>query len=246
MSLAKELRKIADRLDTPGVAAARRLRVPLDRYRLFARIKDGFAVKTILDVGANRGEFARISADCFPDAMVHAFEPLPCCQPLLQAVATNRPRIRIHPLALGETTGTVDMYENDYAPSSSILPMQDRHRELWPKTVNSNKIQVAMETLDHLASRVSFEAACFLKMDVQGFELSVLRGATEVLRSTAVVMAEVLFEPLYEGQADFRMLLNFLAERGFRFVEFADERHLPPLGSLVYADAVFVNEALRI
>jgi hypothetical protein len=61
------------------------------------------------------------------------------------------------------------------------------------------------------------------------------------LRHTAVVMMEVLFEPLYAGQSDYRELLNFMAERDFRFVEFADERRLPPLGKLVYADAILVN-----
>ena len=65
-----------------------------------------------------------------------------------------------------------------------------------------------------------------------------------LLRQTAVVMMEVLFEPLYEGQADFRELLNFMADQGFRFIEFADERRLPPLGKLVYADGVFLNEQL--
>jgi FkbM family methyltransferase len=244
MSLAKELRKLADRFDTPGATAARRLRVPLDLFRCFERIKSDFAIRTVLDVGANRGEFARYCADCFPNANIHCFEPLSGCQPSLQALAAQHSRIRLHPVALGESRGQVEMFENDYSPSSSLLPMQDRHRELWPKTVGTKKIQVPMETLDRVAEQAQFPAAIFLKLDVQGFELHVLRGAGAVLQRTTVVQMEVLFEPLYEGQADFRTLLNFMAERGFRFVEFADERRLPPLGKLIYADAIFVNERL--
>jgi FkbM family methyltransferase len=241
MSLAKELRKFAERLDTPGAGDARRLRVPLNLYRCFERIKHDFAIRTVLDVGANRGEFARHAAGCFPGAAIHCFEPLPVCQPLLQALAAQHPQIRLHPFALGETSGNAEMFENDYAPSSSLLPMQERHRELWPKTVGTKKITVAIETLDGAIAREKPAAPFFLKLDVQGFEMSVLRGATEALRHTAVVMMEVLFEPLYAGQSDYRELLNFMAERDFRFVEFADERRLPPLGKLVYADAILVN-----
>ena len=244
MSLARELRKLADRLDTPSAATARRLGMPLDRYQLFERIKSLADIRTVLDVGANQGEFARYSADCFPNAAIHCFEPLPVCQPLLQAVAARYSQIKIHPVALGEKNGTVEMFENDFAPSSSLLPMQDRHRELWPKTIGTKKIQVTMETLDGIAAKSPLASPIFLKLDVQGFEMSVLRGATQVLRQTAVAMMEVLFEPLYEGQADFRELLNFMAERGFRFVEFADERRLPPVGKMVYADGVFVNDQL--
>ena len=244
MSLAKELRKLADRLDTPGAAAARRLRVPLDLYRCFERIKNDFTIRTVLDVGANRGEFARIASDCFPGAAVHCFEPLPVCQPLLQAQAAERPQIKLHACALGETSGTAEMFENDYSPSSSLLPMQDRHRELWPKTAGAKKITIAIDTLDAVVARNEMAAPVFLKLDVQGFELSVLRGATMALRQTAAVLTEVLFEPLYAGQMDYRELLNFMAERGFRFVEFAAERRLPPLGKMVYSDAIFVNERL--
>lgn len=244
MSLARELRKLADRLDTPSAAAARRLRIPLDRYRLFERVKSFADIRTVLDVGANQGEFARYAADCFPNANIHCFEPLPVCQMQLKNLAARCSRIQIHSVAVGEEIGSVEMFENDFAPSSSLLPMQDRHRELWPKTVSAKKINVNMTTLDAVAAGAPFTGTIFLKLDVQGFELNVLRGATQVLRQTAVAMMEVLFEPLYEGQADFRDLLNFMADQDFRFIEFADERRLPPLGKLVYADGVFLNEQL--
>ena len=140
MSFANELRKLADRLDTPEAAQARRLHVPLNYYRCFKRIQGEFAtIRTVLDAGANRGEFACFAAEFFPDATIHCFEPLPVCQPLLQAVAAARTQVRVHACALGETSGTAEMFENDYAPSSSLLPMEERHRELWPKTANTKK-----------------------------------------------------------------------------------------------------------
>ena len=241
MSLANELRKIANRLDVPGAAAAYRHHVPLDLYRSFERLKSRTAFRTILDVGANRGEFSRYALACFPDAAIHAFEPLPGCQEALRRLAQTQPRVQAHSVALGETSGTVEMFENDYAPSSSLLPMLDRHRELWPKTSRDHKISVPVVTLDGIAFHQPFAPAIFLKLDVQGYELHVLKGALQVLQNTSAVLMEVLFEPLYDGQPDFRELLNFMAEQGFRFLEFADERRLPPSGKLIYADALFAK-----
>ena len=76
-------------------------------------------------------------------------------------------------------------------------------------------------------------------------EMSVLNGAERALKQVSAVMLEALFENLYAGQADFAEVVAFMAARGFRFFEFADQRRLPPLGQLVYADAVFIRRELR-
>ncbi len=243
MGLANELRKLADRMDAPGHAEARRLKIPRHLFQLFGRIRELADIRTVYDVGANRGQFARAAALCFPGAAIHAFEPLEVCQESLRAVAEKHPAIKVRRMALGDSSGTVEMYENDYAPTSSLLPAEDRLREIWPGTANTRKISAPLETLDNVAEAEGGPA--FLKLDVQGFEAHVLRGAERTLRSTAVVMTEVLFEKLYQGQTDLLTLANILAEHGFRFLEFADETRLPPQGRLAYADAVFVRDELK-
>ena len=105
MSLATELRKLADRLDAPGYAESRRLRVPYPLYRFFGRVQAWGAARTVLDVGANSGQFSRAAAQCFPGVTVHAFEPLAVCQPALRKVAERFPQVQIHPVALGERAG---------------------------------------------------------------------------------------------------------------------------------------------
>jgi len=243
MGLASELRKIADRLDAPGHADARRLGAPLHLVQLFQRVRELAEIGTIYDVGANRGEFARIASKCFPEAIVHAFEPLEVCQPPLRKVAGENPGMRVHAMALGDSRGTVEMFQNDYAPTSSLLPMEKRLGELWPGAAHARKTPVQLETLDALD--IERRGDALLKLDVQGFEASVLKGAANTLKQTAVVMTEVLFEKLYQGQADLLTLANLLAWHGFRFLEFADQTRLPPQGRLAYADAVFVREELR-
>ena len=238
--LAKRLRKLADYIDTPDYVTARRLGVPLRQYQFFQRVKE-YNICCILDIGANSGEFARWCASTFGNVPIHCFEPLPQCEASLRRVAERYRNIQLHLFALGDQEGEFEMYENDFAPSSSLLPMLDRHRELWPKTRLDHKINIQVKTLDQVFSGQPFSGPVFMKMDVQGFEMHVLHGAESMLKNVAVIMLEVLFENLYEGQSSLQDMMNYLSQRGFRFLEFMDERRLPPLGKLVYADAVFVR-----
>jgi FkbM family methyltransferase len=202
MGLTKQLRKLADWLDAPGYRDARRKRVPYELYRLFGRVNGWGDVATVLDVGANRGHFSRSAVNCFPKATVHAFEPLEVCQDKLVKTANRFGHIEVHQLALGETPGTVTMFENDYPDSSSLLPMTERHKELWPKTKNETKIKVKRETLDNLQNIIG-PGPHFMKLDVQGYELHVLKGAGGTLKNTLAVMCEVCFEGLYEDRRIF-------------------------------------------
>ncbi|MBG88490.1 MAG: hypothetical protein CMO80_16540 [Verrucomicrobiales bacterium] len=246
MSLAGELRKVADRLSTPGAKEAHRLRVPLDLFRLYQRLQELTPVKTVLDVGANTGEFAAWTGRCLPESQVHMFEPLKVCHNRLQTLADANSRMTMHPYALGDEPGKQQIFENDYSPSSSLLPMKDRHRELWPKTAGDKQVETDVKTLDDVEAEQDFAGPAFLKLDVQGFELHVLRGAKKCLGGkVAAVMCETLFEVLYDGQVEFPQMLEFMAEQGFRFLEFADERRMGDWGRMVYADALFVRQDLR-
>jgi len=245
MSLAGELRRLAERLDTPESRTARKERIPLALYQFFERVKQLTPVGTILDVGANVGNFAEAVAKRFPKTPIHAFEPLPGCFARLKSVAEKHPVIQPHPFAIGSEAGETEFHENDSAASSSLLEMTDRHRELWPKTANDHLTRVQVKTLDGFAKETPIKGPVFVKVDVQGFEMHVFRGGTDVLRDVAVIMAEVLFEPLYENQTDFLELQNFLAEHGFRFLEFCEETRLQKEHRLVYANAVFVKKELR-
>jgi len=245
MRLPIRLRRWADFIEVPGAIEARRKRVPLNLFRFFRRIEKDYRIKTVLDIGANRGEYARWCAETFSDVVIHAFEPLKSCQSQLDEKSEQYPNIKVHTVALGNKEGSVEMFENESNPSSSILPMLDRHREIYPHTASETKTVVELTTLDKIARTTSFKNPIFLKADVQGYELEVLKGATSVLADCAVVVLEVMFEELYEGQSDFRTMVNFMHELNFDFLEFADESRSKETGALIYADAAFVNRAYK-
>lgn len=241
--IARELRRLADRLEYSDRKRARALGIPVGAYTLFSRVSRVAEINGVLDIGANTGQFARWAAAFFAGKPIHCFEPLPDCVANLRLLAERNPNIIVHPFALGERDTTQEMRSNDYSPSSSLLNMTGRHHDLWPQTRNDRPLQIEVRRLDSLDGQ--FNAPLFLKFDVQGYELHVLRGAENVLKKAAVLQLEVLFEPLYDGQPDLRVLMNSLAERGFTFVDFADERRMGPGRELVYADALFVADRLR-
>jgi FkbM family methyltransferase len=238
---ARKLRRYADVIESADVRQARAKRVPTSLYRLAQRLNKVAPIRTVIDVGAHNGEFAKLSAVCFPGAAIHCFEPLPICQPALAALARQDPRVTIHPFALGEVEGDIAMHQCDFESSSSLLQMQDGLRSLLPAGTRSTLVQAEVRRLDSFQSIV--EGPAFLKLDVQGYELHVLRGARRALESIAAIQAEIIFEPFYEGQADFRSLINMLADAGFRFVEFLHV-HRNAEGRLLYADGAFIAERI--
>lgn len=206
MGLAKQIRKLADYLDALDFAASRRLR---ELYRLFGRGQKWGKLGAVLDVGANRGHFARATAQCFAGAAVRAFELLAVCQPALQKMARHFPQLRVHQVALG----------------GQSAEMTERHKELWPQTREERPVSGRAE----LGS-----GPFFGKLDAQGCELHALRGAGAVLQDTNVIMAGGLFG----GPADFPAVGDLLRQRGLRFTEFIGETRLPPHGEPACAPAI--------
>lgn len=101
------------------------------------------------------------------------------------------------------------------------------------------------------------EGASFLKLDVQGAELDVIMGATEILKSALVVQTEVEFLPLYEGQPLFAEIDQAMRERGFVLHRLlgAGTRAFAPmlvdgdpnrgLNQLIWSDAVYMRDFMR-
>jgi len=111
-------------------------------------MKQGLIPKTIVDVGANIGQFAVACAKIFPGVAVHSFEPLPHCLKQLDRNAARLGGVRIYPVALGEQAGEATIHVNSHSHSSSILSLGDRHRQAFPGAREIQTIRVPVSTLD--------------------------------------------------------------------------------------------------
>ena len=169
--------------------------------------------RTILDVGASKGQFALFAEGRFPDAKVISFEPLPGPAATLRSVTGNRVEVRT--VALGSTPGSAEINVSGRDDSSSLLPIGERQVREFPGTAARSKATIEVSTLD---SEVDGEIVrpCLLKVDVQGLELEVLRGGRKVLARVDEALVECSFVELYEGQALADEVVAFMLDSGLR------------------------------
>src|SRR5215213_6191707 len=170
-------------------------------YFMVSRLlKQGVAPRTVVDVGANVGQFAVASAKLFPKAQVYSFEPVPECADELRKNVARLGHVTVHPFALGEEEGTVSFHVNAYSLSSSLLPLAESHREAFPEAREERTIEVEVSTLDRVFAKMKLERPVLIKLDVQGYEAQVLRGGEETLQRADYVVMEASFSAMYEGE----------------------------------------------
>jgi FkbM family methyltransferase len=200
-----------------------------------------YHIKTVLDIGAHGGEFLRRVRPFVPKAVIHCFEPLPGPFARLQEAAARDPRAKAWRLALGDMNGLLAMHENAFTPSSSFLPMTEKHIRAFPGTACWKPTQVSVTTLDDWASSQELETPIFVKMDVQGYEAHVICGGHATIGQAVLVLAEVSFVELYAGQCLFEELHDRLRGLGFRCVGMANLLCDPISGRALQADALFAK-----
>lgn len=197
----------------------------------------------IIDVGANRGQFTLACRIVFPHLPIVAFEPIPGEAVTYRRVHGKITRITLIETALGDAAGTAILHLSKSADSSSLLPIGKRQAELFQNTIEIGTLQVTVKRLDDFATNWDACSRLLLKIDVQGFELNVLRGAIQTLRSCAYVYVECSEVLLYDGQALRNEVVEFLNDAGF--AQIGQYNCLTRNGILIQADYLFINSILK-
>jgi FkbM family methyltransferase len=214
----------------------RRIRPELDELQFLSELK----IKTVLDIGANAGQFATQARQLLPEATIHCFDPVRQAYNSLTRLAARDPRMFAYNVALGEEEKDMVMEVNDYSPSSSILHMAPAHVQAFPFTAYPKQEWVKMIRLDTWASHAQIEPPLLVKLDVQGYEDRVIRGGINTVRKATVILTEVSFCELYEGQVLYDELYSTIHALGFRSAGMI--RNLRDSTSRVLScDAIFVQ-----
>jgi FkbM family methyltransferase len=198
--------------------------------------------RIVFDVGANEGQSAREFLSLFPGARIFSFEPTPASFARLRQFAADRPLITPVNKALGEKPAKAAFNENAFHQTNSLLAASPQSADyLGPKVVERQKtIEVEVTTLDAFCREASVPRIDLLKLDVQGYELSVLKGARELLagRNIGCLVLEVTFIPLYENQATFHDLVALLSDHQYDLMGFYNFAHSPQ-HRLMWCEMVF-------
>lgn len=215
--------------------------VPLTAGMLRAQKAQMQQAATVLDVGANVGQFAELARDLGFRGKIVSFEPGAAAFALLRdrAERSNDSWIARN-VALSDRAGQAKLNVSENSVSSSLLNVQGLHLDAAPKSVTAYTEEVVVATLDDQVAELGTESPYFLKLDVQGLELAVLRGAKTALSRTGAVRVEVSFRPLYEGQSRWLEVCDHIQSHGF-VVEYVEPGYEDKSGRMLQADFLFVR-----
>lgn len=243
--------KIFSALLHPRLAYARfRHRLNFDELLVMHDLKEaGFleGIDTVIDAGAHHGSFAMLFSYVIPSAEIICFEPVVATFEVLQKETKNNPRIHAFCMGLGSQSGKATMNVSELDQASSLLPMTETHKELWPSSAKSKSCEVQVVTLDEFSRQHPVTGEIFLKADIQGFELEMLNGASALLGRVRVLRLELSFVPLYVGAPSFSDVCVFLEKAGFSILSMAgtvkaSSRRVPVQGDFFFVRSKWLIE----
>lgn len=210
-------------------------------YRLGA-VLGAHRITTVVDIGANEGQFARgLRTNGFGGDIV-SVEPLADAFAALQRHAAADPRWRVVRAAVSDRPGTVTVNVAANSYSSSVLPMAEAHLAADPQSGYRGAEEVDALTLDALVDEHGLDPArTAFKIDVQGYETAVLDGAERTLAGAAVVQCEMSLVELYEGQRLMPQIVDRLTAAGLTLWLLEPGFSDPANGRLLQCDGVFVR-----
>jgi FkbM family methyltransferase len=200
-------------------------------------------IDAVIDVGANRGQYIDfLRHDVDYAGPIYAFEPIPDNLAVLRRRFAADPSITIFPYALGSATGVIRINQMADSVFSSILqPTHDEIGQFTGKNEVARAIDVEMRTLDALRRSGELPVAgrrVYLKLDTQGYDLEVLKGAGEMIELVQALQTEASFQHIYEGMPGFLDAFAMLRGLGFKACGLFPVS-LDPALHLIEADCVF-------
>ncbi len=172
-------------------------------------------INTVVDIGANRGQFALAARAVFPEAVLYSFEPLMEPAECFGKILKSDPLTRLHTVAIGNSEEEAEIHVSASDDSSSMLPISVLQSSLFRNTGEKEIRRVAVKPLGSVLKPEEIKKAALMKIDVQGFEKEVLAGAAGMLEYFAAIYVECSFMELYTGQALASDILQLLENHGF-------------------------------
>lgn len=223
--------------------AARRAGFDVTRRRpSFVDLMRRNEITTVLDVGANEGQFAREIRDLGYEGRIISFEPIAAVYEVLIARSSRDPAWEAHRMALADLNGERAIAVSEKTVFSSFKRLSDFSETHFPGARAARWEMVQVARLDTFLSRHPLNlGTTYLKIDTQGFEKEVLVGAGEALGRIRVVQTELALRPLYQDQKRWFEIIQWMEDRGFR-TALAKENGIDyERSELLELDVVFIN-----
>ena len=203
----------------------------------------GLEFATILDVGANRGQFLLLCLSKWPRSLTHCFEPIPGEGAYLSRIKrqVRGSRVLLHAFALGDRSRSADLHLGSRLDSSSILALGPSQEEVFG-VHEVGTLRIDVKRLDECG--IAIVAPALLKIDAQGFEYEILVGAGATLDLFDYIYVEVSNISFYENQRHADEVEQYIVDRGFSLVANFNELK-NKAGAVVQKDVLFRRQVLQ-
>jgi len=197
--------------------------------------------RTVVDIGANRGQFTLAARTIIPTAQLYSFEPLAGPAASFASLFENDEKVTFHECAIGPVRAEAQIHVSARDDSSSLLPIGELQSRIFLGTAEVATQRVQVAPLSQFLSASDVRPPALLKLDVQGYELEALKGCADLLSLFSHVYAECSFLELYRQQALADEIVLFLSECGFVLSGIYNLVRGPD-GKPLQGDFLFLNE----
>jgi FkbM family methyltransferase len=199
-------------------------------------------INLVLDVGANDGAYALELRRGGYQGRILSYEPLHDAFADLERAASGDELWKTFNCACGAKAGSakINVAKNSY--SSSLLPMLEAHSASAPGSEYVSEETISVCSLDEsVMPSLRPEDKVWLKIDTQGYESEVLKGATRLIPHVGALECELSLVPLYDGQLLIDEMISMIYQMGFRMVSIAPVFAQPKTGNTLQIDGTFVR-----
>lgn len=215
-------------------------RYPSRDLRRRKLLLDEFGITDIIDVGANFGQYGIESRSIGFSGNIYSFEPLSFAYNKLKKASDKDKKWQVNNFALGSVSEKreINIAKNYF--SSSFLEQKKELIQQESSTEYIAKEEVEIKTLDEIFEKMfSTEKKFYLKIDTQGFEKEVIKGASNSLKYIKGIQLEMSLNPLYEKALDFQDMYNFIKAEGFELYSIENGFYNNKTGQLNEIEGVF-------
>ena len=205
-----------------------------------------YNVDLVIDVGANQGQFGCKLRQCGYKGQIISYEPSSVSFNILSKLSVDDGNWNVYKIGLGSECGVMNLNVAASSPFSSILLPNQYGSDIFENIRTTSKELIRIDTLEHQFSKLELHKfkRIFLKIDTQGYDLQVFRGAgTAVQRKIVGLLSEISLISIYEGMPDYKDSLAEFERSGFHITGLYPVSREANL-SLIEIDCVMLNRAI--
>lgn len=217
-------------------------RYPDYDYARRMKMVNYYNIDTLLDIGANTGQYAMKMRELGYKNRIISFEPLNGAFMVLKENSLKDDNWIVNNYALGDQNCKTFINVAGNSFSSSILNMLPNHIKYAPNSKYVSQQEIDIKKLDTIFNNFcNKKEKVMLKIDTQGYEKNVINGAIESLKTIKIVQLEMSIVQLYENEILFIEMIEYLKKLGFMLFSLENGFSNPATGQLLQVDGIFVN-----